>query len=139
MTWRQIIGSDSTLDLDHWREAVSTIQVCARAGSAQQFIPIHAAVYKTFNTYRHMINAIEHRERRNIVFRRWCEVMADVAQANIPQLSDPFNSKIRDKLVFRNGWKFETASTRAPRSTRRMILPGRQEGMAASGRRRRRP
>ncbi|MFQ5785819.1 MAG: DDE-type integrase/transposase/recombinase, partial [Alphaproteobacteria bacterium] len=44
-------------------------------GSAQHFLSIHAAVYNTFNTRRHVVTAIEPRERRNEAIRRWREVV----------------------------------------------------------------
>ncbi len=44
-------------------------------GSAQRFFSIHAALYNTFNTRRHLIPASEHRERRNEAFRRWHEAV----------------------------------------------------------------
>ncbi len=45
-------------------------------GSAQRFLSVQAAVYNTFNTRRHLISAIEHRDRRNEAFRRWREAVA---------------------------------------------------------------
>ena len=44
-------------------------------GSAQRFLSIHAAIYNTFNTRRHLTTATEHRERRDEAFRQWREVV----------------------------------------------------------------
>ncbi len=40
-------------------------------GSAQRFLSIHAAVYNTFNTRRHVVTAAEHREGRDRAFDLW--------------------------------------------------------------------
>ena len=48
-------------------------------GSAQRFLSIHAAVYNTFNTRRHLISATEHRRRRDEAFDRWREAVAVAA------------------------------------------------------------
>ena len=48
-------------------------------GSAQRFLSIHAAVYNTFNSRRHLISATEHRRRRQEAYRRWREAVAVVA------------------------------------------------------------
>jgi putative transposase len=45
-------------------------------GSTQRFLSVHAAVYNTFNTRRHLITASEHRKRRNNAFRQWREAVA---------------------------------------------------------------
>ena len=44
-------------------------------GSAQRFLSVHAAIYNTFNTRRHLTTATEHRERRNQAFRQWRETV----------------------------------------------------------------
>ncbi len=44
-------------------------------GTAQRFLAVHAAVYNTFNTRRHLITATEHRQRRDKAFRRWREAV----------------------------------------------------------------
>jgi putative transposase len=44
-------------------------------GSAQRFLSVHAAVYNTFNTRRHLISATEHRQRRDEALRRWREAV----------------------------------------------------------------
>ena len=48
-------------------------------GSTQRFLSVHAAVYNTFNTRRHLIAAYEHRHRRNNAFRQWREAVTVVA------------------------------------------------------------
>jgi transposase-like protein len=48
-------------------------------GSAQRFLSMHAAVYNTFNTRRHLISANEHRELRDLAFARWTAATAPVA------------------------------------------------------------
>ncbi len=40
-------------------------------GSAQRFLSIHATVYNTFNTHRHLVTAAEHREARDQAFDLW--------------------------------------------------------------------
>jgi transposase-like protein len=40
-------------------------------GAAQRFLSIHAAVYNHFTTYRHLISATEHRNRRDQAFKAW--------------------------------------------------------------------
>ena len=45
-------------------------------GSTQRFLSVHAAVYNTFNTRRHLITASEHRKRQNNAFRQWREAVA---------------------------------------------------------------
>ncbi len=47
-------------------------------GSAQRFLSIHAAVYNTFNTRRHVVTAAEHREGRDRAFDLW-RVAANLA------------------------------------------------------------
>ncbi len=47
-------------------------------GSAQRFLSIHAAVYNTFNTRRHLVPAAEHREGRDRAFDLW-RVAANLA------------------------------------------------------------
>ena len=47
--------------------------------SAQRFLSIHATIYNTLNTHRHLISAAEHRLRRDEAFRRWREAVAVVA------------------------------------------------------------
>ena len=44
-------------------------------GSTQRFLSVHAAVYNTFNTRRHLITASDHRKRRNNAFRQWREAV----------------------------------------------------------------
>jgi transposase-like protein len=48
-------------------------------GSAQRFVSIHAAIYNTFNTRRHLTTATEHRERRDEAFRRWRQAVGITA------------------------------------------------------------
>ncbi len=48
-------------------------------GSAQRFLSIHAAIYNTFNTRRHLTTAYEHRERRDEAFLRWREAVGIAA------------------------------------------------------------
>ena len=43
--------------------------------SAQRFLAVHAAVYNTFNTRRHLSTATEHRQRRDKAFRLWREAV----------------------------------------------------------------
>ncbi len=48
-------------------------------GSAQRFLSIHAAIYNTFNTRRHLISASEHRQLQDEAFRRWREAVGIAA------------------------------------------------------------
>jgi transposase-like protein len=48
-------------------------------GSAQRFLSIHAAIYNTFNTRRHLISATKHRKRRDEAFCRWREAVGTSA------------------------------------------------------------
>ncbi len=57
------------------RQRVRKMQRFRSPGSAQRFLSIHAALYNTFNTCRHLISASEHRERGNEAFRRWHDVV----------------------------------------------------------------
>jgi putative transposase len=46
------------------------------AGSAQQFLSTHAAVYNTFNVQRHLGSANSHRALRAAAMDPWCEAAA---------------------------------------------------------------
>ncbi len=47
--------------------------------SAQRYLSIHATIYNTFNTRRHLISATEHRQRRDEAFRHWRNAVAAAA------------------------------------------------------------
>jgi transposase-like protein len=51
-------------------------------GSAQRFLSIHAAVYNTFNTRRHLVLAPQHRQCRDAALSQWREATAVAAEGN---------------------------------------------------------
>ena len=57
------------------RIRVRKMQRFRSIGSAQRFVSIHAAIYNTFNTRRHLISATKHRKRRDEAFCRWREAV----------------------------------------------------------------
>ena len=48
-------------------------------GSAQRFLSIHASIYNTFNTCRHLISATNHRRFRGEAFASWREAVGVAA------------------------------------------------------------
>jgi putative transposase len=48
-------------------------------GSAQRFLSVHATVYNTFNTCRHLVSASTHRQRRATAFATWREAVGIAA------------------------------------------------------------